>query len=305
MHRPGMKRRRMLVVALAAPALPVLQGCAAPLPVSLNAASTPAAQALLRESARAHGLAAFQSLQDISVSYNGEWRALIGKLQPALVDASFRDSSEERLLLREGIVAQAHKGPGGRKQVVRRSTDSAPGEVRVWFNGEEARDAERRAAASLVADAYRLFLLGPLLLVDRPLVMELGDIEWVNEHACDVLRMQLTPGLGHARVDQAALFIDRKERLLRRVRFTLDGLESTKGAIAEVEMFEHATLHGVRWPTRFYERLVRPLRMPVHDWQLTGLDVNRGLRTSEVEGPEFSGAATARATPLPRRAGAT
>ena len=300
MTRPNIGRRSLLMAALVAPALPVLQGCAAPLPVSLNTASTPAAQALLKESAAAHGLKGFQAIQDLNVSYSGEWRAVIGRLQPALVDASFRGSSEERLLLREGVVAQAHTGPGGRKQVLRRAASTAPGEVRVWFNGEEARDAERRAAAALVADSYSLFLLGPLLLVDRPLVMELGEIEWVNEHACDVLRLQLAPGLGHARVDQLALFIDRKERLMRKLRFTLDGLESTKGAIAEVETYDHQTLHGVRWPTRFYERLLRPLPMPVHDWNLTGLDINRGLRAGDVEGVEFRGAAVARATPLPK-----
>ena len=140
-----------------------------------------------------------------------------------------------------------------------------------------------------------------MMLVDRPLVMELGEIEWVNEHACDVLRIQLVPGFGHARVDQIALFIDRKFRLMRRVRLTLDGLESTKGAIAEVEMYDHQTLHGVRWPTRFYERLVRPVRMPVHDWDLTGLDINRGLRAADVDGPEFRGAAAARASQVIRR----
>ena len=301
MHSPDMRRRNMLIAALAAPALPELHGCAAPLPVSLNAASSPAAQALLKDSAMAHGLTALQAIQDLNVSYSGEWRALIGKLQPALVDASFRGSSEERLLLREGVVAQAHTGPGGRKQVLRRAGTTAPGEVHVWFNGEEARDAERRAAAALVADAYRLFLLGPMLLVERPLVMELGELEWVNEHACDVLRLQLAPGLGHARVDQVALFIDRKERLMRRVRFTLDGLESTKGAIAEVECYDHQTLNGVRWPTRFYERLLRPLRMPVHDWNLTGLDINRGLRAGAVDGSELRGAAVARAAALPKR----
>lgn len=304
MHRPDLKRRNLLLAALAAPALPALHGCATPLPVSLNAATTPAAQAVLKESAEAHGLQAFKTIQDLNVSYSGEWRMLIGKLQPALVDASFRASSEERLLPREGLVAQAHTGPGGRKQVLRRAGSSAPGEVQVWFNGEEARDAERRAAAALVADAYNLFLLGPLLLVDRPLVMELTETEWVNEHACDVLRLQLVPGLGHARVDQLALFIDRRQRLLRRVRFTLDGLESTKGAIAEVEMFEHQNLHGVRWPTRFYERLIRPVRMPVHDWSLTGLDINRGLRAADLEGPELRGTALTRAAALPRRANA-
>ena len=303
MHSPDSLRRKLLIAALAAPAVPALQGCGTPLPVSLNAATTPAAQALLKDSAEAHGLKAFQAIQDLSVSYSGEWRALIGKLQPALVDAAFRGSSEERMLLREGVVAQAHTGPGGRKQVLRKAGSTSPGEVRVWFNGEEARDAERRAAAALVADAYPLFLLGPMLLVDRPLVLELGDVEWVDEHACDVLRLQLTPGLGHARVDQVALFIDRRQRLLRRVRFTLDGLESTKGAIAEVEMFDHQTIHGVRWPTRFYERLIRPIRMPVHDWNLTGLDINRGLRLADIDASEFRSAAAVRAGVLPPRAG--
>lgn len=301
MHPLDLKRRNLVFAALAAPVMPVMNGCAAPLPISLNPASTPAAQSLLRESAAVHGLKAFQAIQDLNVSYTGEWRALIGRLQPALVDSAFRGSSEERLLLRDGVVAQAHTGPGGLKHVIRKTTGSAPGEVSVWYNGEEARDAQRRAAAALVADAYTLFLAGPMLLVDRPLVLELGDIESVNGLDCDVLRVQLAPGLGHARVDQVALFIDRKERLMRRVRFTLDGLESTKGAIAEVETFDHQTLHGVRWPTRFYERLVRPLRMPVHDWNLTGLDINRGLQVADLQGPEFKGAALARAAPLPRR----
>ena len=94
MTRPNIGRRSLLMAALAAPALPVLQGCAAPLPVSLNTASTPAAQALLKESAMAHGLKGFQAIQDLNVSYSGEWRAVIGRLQPALVDASFRGSSE-------------------------------------------------------------------------------------------------------------------------------------------------------------------------------------------------------------------
>ena len=92
---------------------------------------------------------------------------------------------------------------------------------------------------------------------------------------------------------------------MRRVRFTLDGLESTKGAIAEVECYDHQTLNGVRWPTRFYERLLRPLRMPVHDWNLTGLDINRGLRAGDVDGSELRGAAVVRAAALPKRPNAS
>jgi hypothetical protein len=298
MNRPDPVRRALLCAGLTSPMLAALQGCAQPLPVSLSARSTPAAQSLLLESANAHGLAAFKAVNDLNVSYDGVWRALIDKLQPVLVDPQFRGKSEERLLLRDGVIGQAHTGPGGRKFVARRPSSHPFGEVRVWFNGEEARDSERRAAAALVADGYRLFLLGPMLLVDRGLVMELGDIERVNDHSCDVLRIQLAPGLGHSNVDQLALFIDRKERLMRRVRFSLDGLESTKGAAAEVETFDHIALHGMRLPTRFYERMVRPVRMPVHDWKLTGIDINRGITAADVAGPELGGAARAPAQPL-------
>lgn len=298
MHRPD-RTRRLMLAAMASPLLPALHGCSAPLPISLSAATTPAAQSLLNESAAVHGLASFRTLQDLSVSYTGEWRALIGKFEPALVDPSFRGTSEERLLLREGLIAQAHRGTGGRKRVLRRVRAGSTGDVQVWFNGEEVRDAQRRFAAAQVADSYALFLLGPMLLVDRPLVLELGEIERVEEHACDVLRIQLAPGLGISRLDQIALFVDRKERLLRRVRFPLEWLQSTEGAITEVEMHDHVTLHGVRWPTRFYQRLVRPVRVPLHDWNLTGLDVNRGINVSDVSGPEFAGAARAPAAPLP------
>ena len=300
MHNPDSRRRSLLGAGLSGSLLAGLAGCAQRLPVSLIAQPTPAGQSLLNESANAHGLAAFKALNDVSVSYDGVWRALIDKLQPVLVDPAFRGKSEERMLIRDGVIGQAHTGPGGRKFVARRPSSHPFGEVRVWYNAEEARDSERRAAASLVADAYRLFLFGPLLLVNRNLVVELGDVEAVNEHSCDVLRVQLAPGLGHANVDQLALFIDRKERLMRRVRFSLEGLESTKGAAGEVEVFDHMTLHGMRLPTRFFERLVRPVRMPVHDWKLTGLDINRGFTPADIAGPELAGSARQAAAALPR-----
>ncbi len=284
-------RRAVLGAALTSPLLGLLPGCAAPLPVSLSARTTPAAQSLLNESAAAHGMAAFKSLTDISVSYEGSWRLLIDKLQPVLVDPGFRIRSEERLLLRDGVIAQAHSGTSGRKFVVRRPSSHVFGEVRVWYNGEEARDTERRAAAALVADAYRLFLLGPMWLAERNLVLELGDIETVNGLSCDVLRIQLAPGLGHTHIDQVALFIDRKERLMRRMRFSLEGLESTKGTAHQVDMFDHQTLQGIRLPSRFAEMRVHPTLLPVRDWRVTGLDVNRGFTADDLAGPEFGGPA--------------
>ncbi len=302
MQDPHIRRRAILGAALTSPLLGLLPGCAAPLPVSLSARSTPAAQSLLNESAAAHGLAAFKALSDLSVSYEGTWRLLIDKLQPVLIDPGFRVKSEERLLLRDSVIAQAHTGPSGRKFVVRRPSTHVFGEVRVWYNGEEARDTERRAAAALVADAYRLFLLGPMLLAERTLVLELGDIDNVNGLSCDVLRIQLAPGLGHTHIDQVALFIDRKERLMRRMRFSLEGLESAKGSAHQVDMFDHQALQGMRLPTRFAEMRVHPTLLPVRDWRVIGLDVNRGFTADDLVGPEFGGVARPAAAGV-RRAG--
>jgi hypothetical protein len=306
-------RRRLVSAALSLPVLPLsmlplLQGCTAPLPKRLNTATSAEAESLLAMSAAAHGLTALSTLTDISVSYAGKWRAFMNKLQPALVDTGYRGASEERMLLRERLVAQAFTGPSGRKHVVRRSLPGERGTARVWFNGEESHSDEKLAAAALVVDGYGLFLLGPMLLalqwqIERSLVMELDGVEHLTldhrEYECDVLRIGMTPGIGFSESDELALFIDREEHLMRRVRFSLDGLESTRGAIAEVEAYEHVTLHGVRWPTRFYERLLRPLPLPVHNWHLTGLDVNRGLTVGEVDGPEFNGKAAAPARRYP------
>jgi hypothetical protein len=301
-------RRRLMGAAAALPWLPLLPGCSSvPFQPLKNASSTPEAVALLQVSATAHGWGAFNQIEDLSLRYAGEWRAFINGLQPVLADSGFRGGSEERLLLRKGLVAQAHTGPSGTKQVLRQVLPKGPDKLRVWFNGQESAavglGADQLAAAALVVDGYSLFLLGPLLLAgrwaqERSLVMELAEPERVNEHDCEVLRVRMSPGFGLSPTEQLALYIDRKEHLMRRVRFTLDGLASTVGAVAEVETFDHVTLHGVRWPTRFYERLLRPLALPVHDWRLTGLDVNRSLSMADVSGANFTGRAVAPAAAL-------
>jgi hypothetical protein len=293
-------RRSWLRAAVAAPLAPLVAACGSPLPVSLNAQTSRSARTMLDECAAAHGLVAFRELQDVSVAFEGQWRALIGQVEPALVDPAFSGKSEERFLPRERLQAGAHVGTSGRKHIVRQASLASTGEVRVWFNGEEARDSTRRSAAAFLADRTAFALLGPLWLAGRSPVMEISELEWVEDYPCDVLNIQLAPGLGMSRFDQIAMFIDRKERLVRRLRFALEGLQATRNAIAEIETYDYVTLHGVRWPTRFYERLVRPIRLPLHDWNLTGLDVNRGFDASDIAGPEFTGKARAPAARPPQ-----
>lgn len=245
----------------------------------------PAARAILQKSAEAHGLAAFRQIDDISVAYAGEWYGLVSKMQPTLIDADFRQGSQERILFKGGpLLAQHHLGAKGSKQVIRRRTD-----VQVFYNDAPSSDLEVLSAAALVADGYRMFLTGPFYFLDGNLSLETGDNEVVDGRPCLTLLAVRRPGHGLSAEDRYLLFIDAENHLLRRIRFTMEGLASTQGAVAEVDFFDHREMAGVTWPTRFYERLRKPIpNLPVHDWRLIGLDVNRGLNESDISGPTFS-----------------
>ena len=283
---------------LAAMALPALAGCGSPLPLGAapgrDAGAELDARRRLRDSAEAHGLAAYRQLSDINVGYSGQWRPLVGRLQPEVVDEGFRGSSQERLMPKAAMSAQAYTGIKGRKQVVWRRGSGAAGDlgnVAVWFNGMRSDDATAQQAAALVAEAYGLFLLGPLWLADRDLPARLAGTERVDGRSCDVVEVWLTPGLGRVASDRIALCIDRSDGLTRRVRFTLEGFVNTQGAVAEVDTFEHERRFGVMWPMRSYERVRHPIALPAHDWRITGLDVNRGYAPQALMGAEFSGSA--------------
>lgn len=284
-----------LLIALAFPLL--LNACASRgIPLAAAPGEQPAARAILEASAAAHGGKAWSQIRDISVSYSGEWYGLVTKIQPVLIDPAFRQASEERLLLAgQPLVAQRHTASGGHKQVLRTAD-----RVTVAYNDAPSENPEVKAAAALVADAYRMFLTGPFHFLSGNSQLALGDAESVDGRACDTIIAVRRPGHGWSPEDRYLLFIDRENHLLRRVRFTMEGLDSTKGAIAEVDFFDHREIAGIIWPTRFYERLRKPIpSLPVHDWKMTGLDVNRGMSPEEITGPEFSGRASAPARALP------
>jgi hypothetical protein len=304
-------RRRWLGLAALPAAGGVLGACGTPLPLSVTsptAASAAAAQRLAA-SAEAHGLAAYRQINDINIGYGGQWRPLINRVQPEVVDEGFRGPSQERLMPAAGVVAQAYAGVKGKKQVFwQRGKSLAPagrdqGEVAVWFNGQPSTKASELAAAALVAEGYGLFLLGPLWVASRQAAgravpSEVAGTERVHGRLCDVVHVWLSPGLGHAATDRVSLLIDRDDHVMRRVRFTLEGYEGTRGAVAEVDCFEHARRFGLLLPMRSYEEVVHPIRLPAHDWFVTGLDVNRGYGVEALRGAQFSGAAAAPARAL-------
>jgi hypothetical protein len=307
--------RRAAMGALAMPVWAGISGCGTPLPLKTQATGIqPEAAQRLQQSARVHGLAAYRNITDINIAYDGQWRPLINGIQPEVVDAGFRGSSQERLLPGLGLNSQLYSGPKGRKFVAwQRASGSAndAGKVAVWFNGEPSSNNAMLTAAALVAEIYGLFLLAPLWLMDqktgelasRVLALQMGRTENVDGRLCDVVRAWLTPGWGQSSLDRVDLCIARDDHVTLRTRFTLEGFAGTQGAVAETDNYEHQMRHGVLWPMRSFERVIHPIALPAHDWTITGLDINRGYAAQAISGPEFSGAAAAPASPVQPKPG--
>ena len=260
-------------------------GCVS-IPRSTAVDSSAEAMRILNRSAEAHGVAALQKRHDVNVRFEGKWEPLIGRIQPALVDDRFRGTSEERYLIHEAAVGQRHEGPGGLKQVFRYGSG-----VKVWYNGKATDDEFAVHAAALVADAYRMFLFGPQFFLERSAAVQYLGVDAVDGRECDQLLAVLRPGIGLSVEDRVIISIDRKQCWVRRVRMTVDGLASTRGAIVDVFLRDHARIGGVVWPTSFYETLKRPFPLPVHRWRLTGIDFDRNYAAETIQGPKFTGAA--------------
>ncbi len=285
--------RRAALLGLAS----LTAGCAVTLPSSTRRDSDPVADALLAACVRAHGADAFDRLRDVSVGYDGRWAGLVQRLQPVLVDSGYRGASQDRIAFQRGPrMVQSSTGPEGHKYVLR-----TPTSVDVWYGGRRASAQDVREAAALVADAYRMFLTGPSFFRGAGVVLETAGADAVAGRDCDLLLASLVPGLGLSKADRVVLYIDRRDRLLRRVRFTLDGLQSTQGAIADVDLSEHRQVAGVLWPTRYVETLRAPIAgLPVHEWWVTGLDVDRGLGDADLpDTGRLAGRASAPARPFP------
>jgi hypothetical protein len=257
--------------------------------------SDPEAVALLDAAQRAQGNTAFKKVHDVSVSYEGKWASIGPRFQPVLVDKSFRGSSEERLILGgKTMIAQQHKAASGVKRVVR-----APGSVAVSYNDSISNIKEKSDAAALVADAYTMFLLGPHYFHRAGVTVTNAGQGKVDGVFCDQVMTVLRPGFGVAKEDRVLLSIDQADKRLLRVRMTLNGLESTKGAEVDVTFREFRRIGGVLWPTDFDERIRVPFDLHAHHWRMTGLDLNRGFNPSDLSIKGFIGRAAMPARTIP------
>jgi hypothetical protein len=287
--------KRIVALALAG----LLAACGS-IPLPKSGSSQPEAMALLEQSQQAHGKAAFAAIKDINVSYDGEWFDLIKRIQPAITDAAYRKTSQERMLVNvnsgPSLLAQIHSGPSGNKTVI----ETERSKVNVWYNGTPYTGADQQAAAHLVLHAYQLFLY-PAFYVQRASVLERAGTSVVNGRDCDVLLAVLRPGIGNSVEDRVLLSIDRETKLVRRVWLTLEGSEPSQGAVVSVVHDKFVNVGGVMWPTHFYETVVKPFAgLPAHDFYLTGIDLNRGLTAADFAGGRFSEKAARPAAALPK-----
>jgi hypothetical protein len=230
---------------------------------------------LLRQSAGAQGYSSLTRLHDVTVHYDGHWSPFIASIQPTLVDDQFRGSSDETYLVGRPVVTQTDAGPGGIKQVVR---DGAS--ISVSYNHVQCTDAAKLDAAAVVADGYRMFLLGPAFFLQRGGTVRYLGRSGVDGMECDDVLVDLKPGIGRSAGDRVVVSIDRQMHYVRRVRMTVNGLAGAQGGIGDIFLRGQVRIHGVVWPTIFYEELKAPADLPVHHWRMTSIDFDRDAATT-------------------------
>ena len=186
-------RRQLLRRSLALPLAPLLLGSAATsrgasLPDVPDGPGSSSARDRLAESAAAHGLAAWLGLHDINAGFSQLWLPASG-WRPASADAA--GSVQLRLLPASGVAAL-------------------------------------QPAAAGSAEAMRLLLLGPLAVHGIAGAVNWGPPDTLDDRRCDQLLLAWPGAAGAGAGNRLALFIDRDEGLLRRLRL------ARKLALAEV-----------------------------------------------------------------------
>ena len=241
---------------------------------------------LFQQTFDAHGGAKIDELHNLNVGLTGRWKQLIRRIQPLVTDFNYRVDSQERLFPKDQIYAAQYTGPAGTKSVYRSSKT-----VAVHYNSVESKDPQVLSSTALTADAFHLFLLGPL-----------GLDKWHNQfnRIADAklagklyfrIHLTRTPGFGYSQSDQVVLWIDPATKLTKLIQITLEGHSTTKCAHVEVEYLDYVTMGSYIFPVKFFERVNAPIAIDAHAWQLTSIDINRAYQKENLQGPLFTGAA--------------
>ena len=290
-------RRQWLAHAPGWP-LALLGGCAAPWPELPAGPGSPSAGQRLRESAQAHGLAAWRQVRDLSLDL---------RRGPDRRPAAAAGTLQLRWLPAAGLLAWQDLGlaqplQGWRRWAAPASAGPARAgpAVRLWQAGESINDPARLRAAAQQADLLRWLLLGPVALVDGGQPVNWAEPATLDGRRCDQLTLDVSSAPDGPGVSRLALFIDRDQGLMRRLRLMSVAEQGQPGAMAATwDLPEPITLHGQPWP-RLCQR-VTPARGAgaVGSWQLLGLDRNRGYQAADVEALPFGAIAAAPAAALP------
>jgi len=259
--------RHVLPIGAAA----LLASCSS-LPVpgqATEGAPTEEARQIIEQSAARQG-DGWNKYREVKVEYTGEWSPIAERLQPVLTDAGFRKSSVETYQPAAGRVRQIHTGPQGTKTVDRQRP-----EIHVSFNGTASADREILDSATLVADAYTAFLFGPSWLWRKGADFKLIGERTLDGERCHLIAARLSPGFGNSSEDHFIAWIGRDSSLMRRFQFTLNGLDSTRGADVDVTYSDfRKAADGSVWPANFVEYIQRPLLAKAHEWRMTSLKLD-------------------------------
>jgi hypothetical protein len=212
---------------------------------------------------------AWRRAKRVEMRFSGEWRRIVERLQPGLVDTGFRKRSVEVYEPGLGRVRQTHVGPMGTKVVKRTGR-----EVEVVYNGVREKDEVKRASAALVADAYCLFGFGASWLQERGRDFRVVGRRSVAGEDCVLVEAVVRPGFGESKEDWVIAWIGEETRRVHRVQLTLFGLEST--AMADVDVVRsrfRAGPKGTEWAGCYVEHVQRPLLVKAHEWVLEGIEV--------------------------------
>lgn len=274
----------------------LLSGCASKFPSPQFDASVDtqlSAAEIFDLTFKVHGGDSLAQLNDVNLSISGQWKRLIKRIQPLVTDFNYRVDSQERLFPNNGGYIALYNGPNGSKKVVR-----TPDSLEVYYNGEQSTDPEVLSSTALTADAFHMFLLGPLALNNwRNQFSRLSDISYEGQ---SYYRLHLfrKPGFGYSEQDQVVIWVHSETGRTKMIQITLQGHSTTQGAHVEVEFLDYIQQGGFLFPSNFFERVNAPLAIDAHAWHLTGLDINRGNTVNDYQGADEGKIADYPAVPI-------